>query len=93
MDLASPANDPALRPAAVYSATERLLARLEALSLIAPTCQAQHAAMYRRAPARPTHKGSYVVQGQGLSAQHAAMYKRAPAAPRTKLSVNIKVRV
>ncbi len=52
MDLASPLNDRALHPASAYTHVERLLARLEALTLVPPACQAQHAAMYRRARTR-----------------------------------------
>ncbi|KAK9830590.1 hypothetical protein WJX81_002568 [Elliptochloris bilobata] len=46
VDLGSPLNDPELHPECAYTPMERLLARLEALTLVAPTCQAQHAAMY-----------------------------------------------
>lgn len=63
MDLASPLSDPqahptlnpTLHPASAYTPTERLLARLEALSLVPPTCQAQHEAMYRRGTCHVTH--------------------------------------
>ena len=49
VDLASPLNDRALHPASAYTLVERLLARLEALTLVPPADQAAHAAMYRRA--------------------------------------------
>ena len=49
VDLASPLNDPALHPVSAYTPTERLLARLEALTLVSPVCQEQHAPMYRHA--------------------------------------------
>ncbi len=52
VDLASPLSDPQAHPASAYTPTERLLARLEALSLVPPTCQAQHEAMYRRGTCR-----------------------------------------
>ena len=53
VDVASPLNDPALHPANAYTPTERLLARLEALTLVPPVCQEQHAALYRHALPRP----------------------------------------
>ena len=49
VDLASVLNDAALHLASAYTPTERLLARLEALTLVAPVCQEQHAHMYRHA--------------------------------------------
>lgn len=49
VDLVSALNDPLLHPASAYTPTERLLARLEALTLVAPVCQEQHAPMYRHA--------------------------------------------
>lgn len=52
VDLASALNDPVLHPTSAYMSTERLLARLEALTLVAPVCQEQHAPMYRHAVLR-----------------------------------------
>ena len=49
VDLASALNDPALHPVSAYTSTERLLARLEALTLVSPVCQEQHAPVYRHA--------------------------------------------
>lgn len=51
VDLGSPLNNPELHPVSAYTPTERLLARLEALTLVAPLCKPQHEAMYRRAQA------------------------------------------
>ena len=66
VDLASALNDAALHPASAYTPTERLLARLEALTLVAPVCQEQHAPMYRHALSWPALTWACEVPAQVL---------------------------